>query len=318
VFAAPVAVTVSIPPQKYFVERIGGDAVTVAVMAAKGRDPHAYEPSAAQMRHISRTELYIAVGVPFESRWLPKFQALNPAMRVVSLLEGLPRLAGKPDLALRGGEERAGRGQARHGETSHGAGHKKGPMEDHREGHAEVHGKAHGHGLETDDPHIWLSPRAMIRAIPTMTAALSAARPEQSALFEARAAQLTKETRELEARIASLFAAVPEEKRLFLTFHQSWTYYAENFGLREASVELGGREAGPKSMELLMDFALRHKIRVIVADDMTGKSSVAAIAQSIRGTATTASPLEENWPESLEKFSEALAGALAPNKQAAP
>ncbi|MCC8194334.1 MAG: zinc ABC transporter substrate-binding protein, partial [Deltaproteobacteria bacterium] len=84
--AAPVAVTVSIPPQKYFVEKIGGDAVSVTVMTAKGQDPHSYEPTAAQMEGISRAELYFTIGVPFETQWVPKFRSLNPTMLVVDLL----------------------------------------------------------------------------------------------------------------------------------------------------------------------------------------------------------------------------------------
>ncbi len=99
--AAPVAVTVSIPPQKYFVEYIGGDAVAVTVMTAKGQDPHSYEPTAAQMERIAGTELYFTIGVPFETQWLPKFQSLNPSMRVVNLLGAISRIKGKPDLALR-------------------------------------------------------------------------------------------------------------------------------------------------------------------------------------------------------------------------
>ena len=38
--AARIKAFVSIPPQKYFVDRIGGDLVETTVLAAGGADPH--------------------------------------------------------------------------------------------------------------------------------------------------------------------------------------------------------------------------------------------------------------------------------------
>ena len=289
--ATPIAVTVSIPPQKYFLEQIGGTDVTVTVMADKGRDPHSYEPTAAQMTAISKAEIYIAIGVPFETQWLPKFMGLAPAMHVVSLLDGITRLQGEPDLALRGGRR---------------------THNDH--GHAHDHGHTHGHGLETDDPHIWLSPRIMAETIPATVAALSKARPAKAADFARRGAALLHDIKELDAEITVMFAALPPEKRLFLTFHQSWAYYAHNYTLREVSVELGGREPSPRDMAKLMDFAVEKGITAIVADPMTSKSVVTAIARNIKGQAVTANPLDGNWPAVLRDFSQALAKALAPAK----
>lgn len=280
--ATPIAVTVSIPPQKYFVEAVGGDNVSVTVMTGKGRDPHSYEPTAAQMAGISKAELYISIGVPFESQWLPKFSSLAPAMRVVFLQNHIERIKGEPDLALR---DASGK-RAAHG-----------------------HGDHH-HDLEGDDPHIWLSPKIMADTVPVIVKALSEARPEKAALFAERGARLIQETRALDAAITTMFAPLPEHKRVFLTFHQSWAYYARNYTLREAAVELEGREIGPKSMVLLLDFAKKNSIKVLVSDPMTSKSALAAISKSLDAEVITAAPLEENWPFAIRSFSEKLAGAM--------
>lgn len=286
--AAPssLAVTVSIPPVTYFVERVGGDAVTVTVMAGKGQDPHTYEPTAAQMRGISEAELYFAIGVPFETRWLPKFKALNPAMRIVSLHDAVERIKGRPDLAMR--DTLPGKGRHRH---------------DHDDGQGERR-----HGLETDDPHVWLAPADMLRTVPLIVQALGEKRPDMKETFEKRGEALRNDMADLDARIRELFASL--DNRIFLTFHQSWAHYARNFALREVSVELDGREPGPKSMAKLMDFAKENAIRAIVADGMTSRSTLTAVARNIKATAVTASPLEEDWPNSLLEFSEKLAAAL--------
>ena len=281
----PLAVTVSIPPLKYFVEQIGGGNVDVTVMAAKGQDPHTYEPTASQMKGISGSELYFAIGVPFETQWLPKFRSMNPSLRVISL-DVVDRIKGKPDLALR--DTLPGKGRQQHN-----------------------HGHYH-HSLETDDPHVWMSPMNMRHAIPVIAEALGEKRPDLKESFSKRAEALQGDIVGLEAHIRELFA--PLSRRTFLTFHQSWAYYAHDFTLREVSVELDGRQPGPKSMAMLMHFAKDNNITVIVADVMTSRSAVDAIARNINATVVIASPLEENWPDALMDFSQKLAAAMQGKK----
>lgn len=294
--AAPVAVTVSIPPQKYFVEQIGGNDVTVTVMAAKGQDPHSYEPTAAQMEGIAGAELYFTIGVPFETQWMPKFQSLNPSMRTVDMLGAIPRIEGKPDLALR--DTLPGKGRHRNNGHNH---------DDH--GHD---GHGHRHGLDTDDPHAWLSPDDMAKAVPAIVMALGEKRPDRAAVFAQRGAELRKNLADLSARIHGMLDGA--QTRTFLTFHQSWAHYARNFNLREASVELEGREPGPRSMAMLMDFAKANTIKVIVADSMTSRSAVEAIAKNIKAMVIYATPLAEDWPGALLEFSGKLATGLGATK----
>lgn len=81
--AAEVRVFVSIEPQKYFVEKIGGDLVKCSVMVPAASDPHTYEPKPRQMADIAKSSLYFAVGVDFEKAWLPRIAAINKKITVV-------------------------------------------------------------------------------------------------------------------------------------------------------------------------------------------------------------------------------------------
>ena len=85
--------TVSIAPQQYFVERIGGDRVHVTVMVPTGSDPHTFEPSPGQMRALSEADLYLAIGENFEQTWMARFRAVNPDMLVVDTFAGIERFA---------------------------------------------------------------------------------------------------------------------------------------------------------------------------------------------------------------------------------
>lgn len=89
--AAPLDVAVSILPQKYFVEAIGGEHVHVQVMVRPGFEPATYDPTPRQLAGLSQVSLYFAIGVPFERTWLPRFHAANPHMRIVKTQRGIER-----------------------------------------------------------------------------------------------------------------------------------------------------------------------------------------------------------------------------------
>jgi len=89
---AGLPVTVSILPQKYFVERIGGDHVRVNVMVAPGASPATYEPKPSRVRALSGAAIYFAAGVPFESVWLRRLTRDRKALMVVDTSAGIEKL----------------------------------------------------------------------------------------------------------------------------------------------------------------------------------------------------------------------------------
>ena len=94
--ADPLPVFVSIPPQKYFVEKIGGNRVSVSIMVTPGSNPHNYEPRPNQMTALSKATIYFAIGITFEDAWLSRFSDINPKMRIVHTEEGIEKISMAP------------------------------------------------------------------------------------------------------------------------------------------------------------------------------------------------------------------------------
>lgn len=65
-------VAVSVPPQAYVVEQIGGERVAVQVLLGQGQDPHTFAPSPRQVVALGRARVYFSAGLPFEKRLLAK------------------------------------------------------------------------------------------------------------------------------------------------------------------------------------------------------------------------------------------------------
>ena len=81
---AALKVVVGVPVLKTFVERIGGTRVETLVLQGGG-DPHAFEPSARQIAELANARLYVLAGLPFETAWLPRLQAVNPDLQMLDL-----------------------------------------------------------------------------------------------------------------------------------------------------------------------------------------------------------------------------------------
>jgi zinc transport system substrate-binding protein len=96
--AEPVGVlniVVSIVPQQYFVERIGGERVNVTVMVPPGFSPATYEPKPEQLQTLSKADAYVRMRVPFEEAWMERIVSANQDMLIIDQAEGIERIGDK-------------------------------------------------------------------------------------------------------------------------------------------------------------------------------------------------------------------------------
>jgi ABC-type Zn uptake system ZnuABC Zn-binding protein ZnuA len=93
-----------------------------------------------------------------------------------------------------------------------------------------VQGEDDDHG--GPDPHFWLDPLSVVRYAENIRDALSALDPPGAAVFRANAAAYAERLRELDRWIAGEVSAVPAERRLLVTNHESLGYFADRYGFR--------------------------------------------------------------------------------------
>ncbi len=87
--AERIRVFVSILPQKYFVERVGGGLVDVSVLVGPGHSPETYEPTPQQMIGLYGSALFFRIGAPFEDAWIDRIREMNPKLRIRDNREGV-------------------------------------------------------------------------------------------------------------------------------------------------------------------------------------------------------------------------------------
>ena len=83
-------VFVSVMPLAWLVEQVGGQRVEIESLLGPGQNPAVYDPTPRQIARLAEADLFVRVGVPYETGWLPRLRATNPGMRVIDAREGLP------------------------------------------------------------------------------------------------------------------------------------------------------------------------------------------------------------------------------------
>ena len=89
-------ITVSILPQKTFIEKIAGNDFDVNVLIPPGNSPAAYTLLPSQLKDIANSIVWFRIGyIGFEYSWKDKIEQANRNMRIVDLSEGLDLIADK-------------------------------------------------------------------------------------------------------------------------------------------------------------------------------------------------------------------------------
>ena len=275
-----LSVFVSILPQVYFLERVGGDRVHVSVMVGPGQSPATYEPRPKQMAGLSRADLYFRIGVPFESIWIDRISKANPQVKMVDTGRGIERL---PMKALHH--------------------HRQGPRLEHA-GHQDEHDQEGG----TKDPHIWLSPRLVKKQAENIFDALVASDPAHRAYYQENLKAFHDDLDDMDRDIRGMLGHL--RTRRFMVFHPSWGYFARDYGLEQVPIEIEGKEPSARDLAYLIRTAKDQGIRVIFVQKQFSKQSAEAVADAIAGRVVQIDPLSIDYMNNMRQIAETLAGVM--------
>ncbi|MGM0427286.1 MAG: metal ABC transporter solute-binding protein, Zn/Mn family [Thermodesulfobacteriota bacterium] len=276
--AEPVQVTVSIPPQAYFVNRLAKDLVRVSVMVPGGASPATYEPKPTQMTALARSTLYFAIGVPFEKAWLKKFARINPHMRMIHTDQGIQK-----------------RKLGHHPQKS--------------APEPRSHGQNSSTGCGTD-PHIWLSPPLVKRIARTMTEALIQVDPDCKKQYQQNLKAFIRELDRLDQRIQKILDINSRSRSEILVFHPSWGYFLDRYGLKQVSIEIEGKSPSAMEMVKLTRHVRRLGVNRIFVQPQFSKRSAEAMARQIGAKVVIVDPLSEDWSKNLLEVATAFSRAL--------
>lgn len=270
--AQTLRATVSIVPQQYFVQRVGGDHVDVHVMVLPGASPATYEPKPAQLTALAEADVYFSIGVPFEDAWLARIAAANPDLPIIDTTRGIERV----------------------------------PIDAHYKVALDTRPSTQAEG---QDPHIWLSPRLVKVQVQTICEALVALDPSHQDDYLANRDRFLADIDQLIRDIEDTLQGITQRK--FLVFHPSWGYFGDDFRLEMIPIEVGGQEPSPSELAALVSTAQAEGIRVVFAQPEFRTRDAETVAKEIGGEVLLVSPLALDWLENLRSVAATFATVLS-------
>lgn len=180
------------------VANVAGDAVDLTVLMGPGQDPHSFSPGAAQLTAVARAHIIFVNGWNLEERLLGDLQAIG---------EGVPMAAVSANIQpLHSGEH----------------------LHNEHEGEEHVTEEAHEHSGA--DPHVWFSIHSIEQWVKNIRDVLSTLDSANAATYAANAETYLAELAALDAYAQAQLAAIPTERRVLVTNHDSFAYFARDYG----------------------------------------------------------------------------------------
>lgn len=257
----------SILPHKFLVESIGGDRVSVQTLVGPGKSPATYQPKPSQVVSLSTADILFTVGVPFEKSFIHKISNSLKDLNIIDTTLGI--------------EKRI--------------------IDDH---HHEDH-EGHDHSDHEElDPHVWLSPvLAQIQA-ENILKGLIGLDPEGSDYYVKRYETLISRLNIVDLELRDKLA--PYKGKILFTYHPSFGYFADEYGLIQEAIETGGKEPTPLQLDNLIKEAKTEGVKVIAVQPEFSQKSAEIIAEAIDGTVIILNPLNPNYIDNLKEIAEVI------------
>ena len=134
---------------------------------------------------------------------------------------------------------------------------------------------------KTIDPHVWLDPEFAKKEVENIRDGLIAIDPNNRDKYLSNAKNFSDQLGSLDRAIRTDLQSC--KKKDFISFHNSFSYFAKRYGLNQHSISNAGPEAEitPKRLVEIIDTAKNLQLHVIYSEELIDPRYASAVAQEI-------------------------------------
>lgn len=240
-----------------------GDAVSniapdanVIVMVGPGGDPHTYQPTTQDLAKIQDSDVVLWTGPDMESHMEQELESQGD--RQYAVTEAIQTSELLP------WEEHESHDHGGHGEE------------------AESGEGGHEHGKY--DPHIWNSTANWKHVVDGIAKKLGEVDKEHADTYIQNAAAYQAQIDETAAYVQEQINAIPQERRVLVTGHDTFNYFGKEFGLEIRATDLvtSESELGASELSELADFIAERKIPVIFEDNSANPQAINSLKEQVQ------------------------------------
>lgn len=261
-------IIVSIPPEKYLVESIGGEHVNVESVMTSDANPESFEPTVAAMLALADADMYIPLGVlDFEKPLIDKLGSNSPDLKIANCIEGVGLLYDT------------------HGDCSH---------------HSHEVREEHHH--DAPDPHVWSSAKNMKIMAGNIAEILMNNDSEHADYYAMRRDSLITRIDSIESALSTAIAA--SDKGSFMVWHPSLSYLANDYGLKQITVGSHAKELSVKQLQERIEDAATSGANLFFVQQEFDSNQAETVNGHINAKIVRLNTMSEDWENEIKKISD--------------
>ena len=170
-----------------------------------------------------------------------------------------------------------------------------------------IRAEGHWHGNHFHEggvePHIWNSTQNAMVIAENICTALCELDTLHQADYRQRLEVLKQTIRNTDADVRSF---LENADTTFLIYHPALSYFARDYGLRQISIEDGGKEPSPAQLKNLIETCREEHARIVFVQQEFDQRNAQLIADELGVEMVAINPLSYDWSEEMLRVARAL------------
>lgn len=170
-----------------------------------------------------------------------------------------------------------------------------------------IRDKGHWHGDHFHEggvePHVWNSTQNALIIADNIYQALCELDSTHQEDYQKRLDVLKQTIRQTDANIHTL---LENADSTFLIYHPALSYFARDYGLKQVSIEEGGKEPSPAQLKALIETCRNKNVHTIFVQQEFDQRNAQLIANELGVNIVSINPLSYDWVKEMFRIAEAL------------
>jgi manganese/zinc/iron transport system substrate-binding protein len=132
-----------------------------------------------------------------------------------------------------------------------------------------------------DDPHVWMDVSLWAKAAERVRDELIRFRPQDAEVFRRNGEDLARRLSALDAYIKRVIGSVPEQRRVLVTAHDAFGYFARRYGIAVEGIQglSTEAEAGVRRIQDLVDMLVERRVQAVFIETSVNDRNVRAVIE---------------------------------------
>ena len=154
------------------------------------------------------------------------------------------------------------------------------------------------------DPHTWMSTANAMYIARNIYKALAEIDSKDSLYFKKNLERLMGKIETVDTQIRE--EITKDKSTTFLIYHPALTYFAQEYGLRQLSIEEHGREPSAVQLKQVINTARQNHVKIIFIQREFDSRNTDIVARSTGAEKVEINPLSYDWDKEMVKIAQSL------------